>query len=100
MLEGKGFYILDRDSGEKEFFRITGEEGGYFCIDRPLHGKYKKMETSILPVYEVRADERGEVFVLFAGENASKFDVVCQKTRDGKETQISLRRGKVKKVKL
>ena len=100
MLEGKGFYILDRDSGEKEFFRIPGEEGGYFCIDRPLHGKYKKMETSILPVYEVRADERGEVFVLFAGENASKFDVVCQKTRDGKETQISLRRGKVKKVKL
>lgn len=100
MLEGKGFYILDRDTGDKEFFRITGEEGGYFCMDRPLQGKYKKMRTSILPVYEVQADERGEVFVLFAGEAASKFEVVCQSTGDGKKVQLSLRRGRVKKVKL
>ena len=99
-LEEKGCYILNTESGEREFFRITGEEGGYYSIDRRLQGKYRRAAARILPVYEVRADDRGEVFALFAGENKSKFDVVCQEKGDEKEKHVSLRPGKIKKVKL
>lgn len=82
-LEGKTYFIYDREKKEKEFFKIVGKKGRYYRIDRILRENYKKIGTSVIPVYEIHADETGDFFLLMQGDQYGETELVCR--LEGKE---------------
>ena len=100
-LEGKLLYIQNKEEGE--FFRVTGQTDENVQIDRVLQKSYKKIGTTIYPVYEVFAEEDGSFYLpirgLLEGENLCNCRIlegdeekeVCKKIflQGGKENCIT-----------
>lgn len=60
-LEGKTLCIKNGEI--REFFRITDQKNEVCQMEHPLKNSYKKVGTSIYPVYEVTADREGRFYL-------------------------------------
>lgn len=61
-LEGKTLCIRSM-AGESEFFRVKGRTEEVYQLEQPLARGYKKIGTSVYPVYEAFADEEGNFYI-------------------------------------
>lgn len=62
-LEGKTLCIKSSSGEEGEFFRVKGQKEETCQLEHPLEKGYKKIGTSVYPVYEVSADGEGSFYL-------------------------------------
>lgn len=75
-LEGKSLYIQSRDE-EGEFFRVTGQMDEKIQIDGVLKKGYKKIGTTIYPVYEAETGEDGSFYLPIRGLAEGENTCIC-----------------------
>lgn len=69
-LAGRTLAIQSKEQKEPELFRVlemTDSEKGVCLLTQALSKEYKKIGTTIFPVYTTRADKKGEFFLLLPG---------------------------------
>jgi len=93
---GKFFSICERDGKGKEYFRLTGIEGGHCCMDRVLERDYSKIGTVVVPVYEICADQEGKFFFPLKRRCGSESELICQ--AEGEEKRFRLFPGRVNRI--
>lgn len=100
-LEGKTLCIGSSD-GKKEFFRVKEQQGETCRTETSLTGEYKKIGTSIYPVYETYADEDGNFYLPIRSIPVESGSCVCLlANKDGTEEisrEILLQSGKENKI--
>lgn len=100
-LEGKTLCIANSE-GKQEFFRVKEQHGENCRMEMPLAGEYRKIGTSIYPVYETYADEEGNFYLPIRSipvENGSCSCLLAN--QDGTEEirrEIILQSGKENKI--
>ncbi len=101
-IEGKVLYIENRDRSNQEFFRISkAEDGGRYLLSEPLVSNYKKIGTTIYPVYGANADEKGYFFLPVLNMNGDVREFFCEAVGTGTKARICrLIKGTVNKVNL
>lgn len=96
-LEGKSLYIQNRE-GEGEFFKVTGQMEEQVQIDRILQKTYKKIGTTIYPVYEAFAEADGRFYLPIRGLTEGENTCICNILQaDGQkewEKKILIKAGK------
>lgn len=100
-LEGKLLRIVGKNRLSSETFRILSKEGDRYVMEEPLKQEYKKMETTIYPVYETQTDDDGRFFIPVGKTGASSAVFCCQAL--GKELiqcDVTLEKGIVVKADL
>lgn len=100
-LEGKLLRIVEKNKSSAETFRILSKEGDRYVLEDPLKRGYKKMETTIYPIYEAQTDENGRFFIPICKMGAPSAVFCCQAL--GKETvqrDVTLEKGAVVKADL
>ena len=100
-LEGKLLRIVEKNKLSAETFRILSKEGDRYVMEEPLKQGYKKMETTIYPVYETQTDENGMFFIPVCKIGVSSAVFCCQAL--GKELiqcDVTLEKGAVVKADL
>lgn len=98
-LEGKLLRIVEKSKSSAETFRILAKDGEQYVLEEPLKRGYKKMETTIYPIYEAQADDKGRFFLPVGKIGASPAVFCCQAL--GKKTvqcDVTLEKGTVVKV--
>lgn len=102
-LEGKLLRIVEKNKRSAETFRILSKEGDRYILEEPLQRAYKKMETTIYPIFEAQTDAEGRFFLPVCKVSTSSMDFCCQALGSGKEPvqcDITLEKGAVVKVNL
>ncbi|MFP3153565.1 hypothetical protein LQZ18_03895 [Lachnospiraceae bacterium ZAX-1] len=80
-LEGRWFFITNKEKKAGEYFSISGtkaEEPGTYLLAQPLKENYKKIGTSIYPVYTGQADEKGKFFFLLEENSLKTCQYICE----------------------
>lgn len=78
-IEGKVLYIENRDRSKQEFFRISKADGeGRYLLTDPLESSYKKIGTTIYPVYSTNADEKGYFFLPVLNMSGDAREFYCE----------------------
>ncbi len=101
-LEGKMLRIEGKGSPEGETFRVLSkEEEGTYILECPLAHEYKKIGTTLYPIYEAETDERGNFFLPIYRLNKASAVFCCQALgREMVQREISLEKGAVGRVNL
>lgn len=100
-LEGKLLRMVEKNGSAAENFRILSKEEDGYVLEEPLKRSYKKMETTIYPVYEAQADERGRFFLPVGRLGAASAVFCCQALGKRQiEREITLEKGAVVKADL
>lgn len=95
-LEGKLLRIVEKNGSAGEIFRVLSKEGDGYVLEEPLGRGYKKMETTIYPVYETQADEEGRFFLPVGKLGAASAVFCCQALGKRRiEREITLEKGVV-----
>ena len=98
-LEGKLLRIAGKNGSQVETFRILWKEGDRYVLEEPLKRGYKKMETTIYPVYEAQTDENGRFFLPVCKPGVSPALYCCQALgKELVERDITLEKGAVVKA--
>lgn len=100
-LEGKLLRIVGKNSSQWENFRILSREGDKYLLEEPLKRGYKKMETTIYPVYEAQADDKGSFFLPVRKPGGPSAVYCCQALGERLvERDVTLEKGAVVKADL
>ncbi len=75
-LEGKTLCIRSQKD-EGEFFRVTGQKDEVCQLEEPLKKSYKKIGTSVYPVYEVYAGADGDFYLPIRSLPADRISGIC-----------------------
>lgn len=76
-LEGKSLYIQSRDE-EGEFFRVAAQEDENIQMNEILNRAYKKIGTTIYPVYEAEAGADGSFYLPIRGLAEGVNTCICR----------------------
>lgn len=100
-LEGKLLRIVGKNNHGGETFRILAKEDDKYILEKPLKRGYKKIETTIYPIYETQTDESGNFFLPVCKLGAPSAIFCCQALgRELVERYITLEKGAVVKADL
>lgn len=94
-LEGRTLYITEQGK-EGEYFRVAAKQQEICRLEEPLHRKYKKIGTSVYPVYEVYAGNDGSFYLPVRSIPADGRCICMIAGKDGKEKmkELTLTAGK------
>ena len=99
-LEGKTMCIRDKER-QHEFFKITERKGDICTMEHPLSQTYRKIGTSVYPVYEITGKEDGEFCLPIKGLSGEEIGGIGFLTMAGKEEktcEITLTVGKENRI--
>lgn len=83
-LDGKLMRIEGKEYAEGESFRVVGCEGeGSYTLEKPLSHSYKKIGTTIYPMYEAKADAQGRFFLPILRLERPSMRFFCQAEGNG-----------------
>lgn len=77
-LEGKLLRIVGKDGAQSENFRILSKCGDQYVLERPLTQEYKKIGTTIYPIYEAQTDRSGRFFLPVCRLGTAAVPFCCQ----------------------
>lgn len=96
-LVGKSFFIRDRENGAKEYFRVIGKKEQQYVMDRKLSADYKKLGTTVIPVYEAETDGQGRFFLMLPNGQGSEAGIIyCAEGET--EKPIDLKAGEINTI--
>lgn len=100
--EGKRMCICAR-KGKAEFFRVLDREEEECVLEHPLSQAYRKIGTSVYPVYETKAGEDGRFYLYLRGLTGEECSCVMQIIRGEappEERPLSLKAGRENRLDL
>lgn len=103
-IEGKTLLIKSKDEIQQEFFKINEkkeEETKVYGLSIPLSCGYKKIGTSIYPVYTIETDKNGEFYFPVNQIYEEKIPFIfCRADKTENKKKIELLTGRVNKIDL
>ena len=102
-LEGKTLLIQDKEQTHQDIFRVTDKsdtEKKTYQMEKPLLNSYKKIGTTLYPVYVTEADKNGEFYLPIRGVHAKKteFSIWLADGKKPKEKVLELSSGRLNKI--
>ncbi len=101
-IEGKTLLIREKGKDKGELFAISeltdGEKRRYTLVNQ-LSKSYKKIGTTIYPLYVIDVDENGEFYLPISGMRGGKENFIFFH-EGGEETEIELIAGQVNRITL
>ena len=95
-LEGRRFYIRDREGNKEDFFQIGHQEGrtGVVRLAEALAYGYKKAGTKLYECSSTRADADGTFQIPLKVRTQGKKEILCRIGIDGRVYEVWVEPGK------